>query len=118
MLKKFRNSPLCTALASEKFSFQLLSIQSSVAILVQERGLAFRPRSVLRGQPTEHLGIMAAARTAANALTSLVRQSPLVQDDQIYDPWLIQEVQDEYRALAQEALYWPLSAASHLAPPQ
>ena len=69
----------------------------------------------LRGQPTEHLGIMAAARTAANALTSLVRQSPLVQDDQIYDPWLIQEVQDEYRALAQEALYWPLSAASHLA---
>ena len=28
MLKKFRNSPLCTALASEKFSFRLLSIQS------------------------------------------------------------------------------------------
>ena len=26
-LKKFRNSPLCTALASEKFSFRLLSIQ-------------------------------------------------------------------------------------------
>lgn len=58
---------------------------------------------------------MAVARNAAAALTSLVTQFLPLQNDQVYDGWLLHEMQEEYSALAPSAcLSWPVAAASHL----